>query len=91
MISIKNIFKDGVLDNAAIRIVKLNDDSSQGLPFTLIHDWDDTRFSIGTDSADTITYNWDTDPLPVGTYQVQASSMVFDNKVISDKFNVILR
>ena len=88
---IKNIFKDGILEGAAIRIIKLSDRVSTGLPFELIKDWADTKPAILTDSADTILYNWETSGLETGTYQVQVSSTVLDNRIMSDPFHVILR
>ena len=88
---VKNIFKDGILENAAIRIIKVSDQTSTGLPFQLIKDWSETKPAIQTDSADTIMYNWETSGLQTGTYQVQASSTVLDGRVMSDQFHVVLR
>jgi len=88
---VKNIFKDGILENAAIRIIKVSDQTSTGLPFQLIKDWSETKPAIQTDSADTIMYNWETSGLQTGTYQIQASSTVLDGRVMSDQFHVVLR
>ena len=90
---IKNIFMDSVIGNPAIRILKISDDTSQGLPYTLIKDWEDTAPDIQVDSSDTITMNWNTSgsEISTGVYQFQVSSAVLDNVVMSDKFNLVVR
>ena len=76
-----------------IRILKISDDTSQGLPYTLIKDWEDTAPDIQVDSSDTITMNWNTSgsEISTGVYQFQVSSAVLDNVVMSDKFNLVVR
>lgn len=84
---------DSVIGNPAIRILKISDDTSQGLPYTLIKDWEDTAPDIQVDSSDTITMNWNTSgsEISTGVYQFQVSSAVLDNVVMSDKFNLVVR
>ena len=88
---IKNIFTDAVLNNAAIRIIKYKDDRTTGLPFTEIQGW--TSDGVTINSADTILYTWDTSASDVttGTYEVQTSSTLLGQRVMSDKFTVVVR
>ena len=88
---IKNIFSQSVVNNAAIRIIKLKDDTSTGFPYSQIKDWDDTAGYVQIDSEDTITYNWDTNGIDTGMYELQVSSNVLDQIIVSDKFNLVVR
>jgi hypothetical protein len=84
---LKNIFRHSVTSNASIRIVKVKDDTSTGLPYTQILDWTDMDIS----SDDTLSYSWNTSALDVGTYELQVSSSILDRSIFSDKFSLILR
>ena len=86
---IKNVFNSTILDNAAIRIIKLKDDTSTGTPYEETLAWTSTGVSVNSD--DTIIYNWDTLGAEVGTYQLQVSSTFLDQNIISDKFNLVVR
>jgi hypothetical protein len=88
---IKNIFTESILNNAAIRIIKYKDDRTTGAPYSEIQAWTSTGVSIN--SADTILYNWDTadSDVTTGTYEVQTSSTLLGQNVMSDKFTVVVR
>ena len=88
---IKNVFTQSVVNNAAVRIIKLKDDTSTGLPYDQIKNWGDTSGYVQIDSADTITYNWDTSGMETGMYELQVSSTVLDQTIMSDKFNLVVR
>ena len=88
---IKNVFTQSVVNNAAIRIIKLKDDTSTGLPYDQIKNWGDTSGYVQIDSEDTITYNWDTVGVETGMYELQVSSSVLDQVILSDKFNLVVR
>ena len=88
---IKNIFTNAVLDNAAIRIIKYKDDMTTGSPFTEIQAWTSTGVTVN--SNDTILYTWDTasSDVTTGTYEVQTSSTLLGQNVMSDKFTLVVR
>ena len=86
---VKNIFNSTILSNAAIRIIKLKDDTSTGTPYEETLAWTSTGVSINSD--DTIIYNWDTASKEVGTYELQVSSTFLDQNIMSDKFNLVVR
>jgi hypothetical protein len=86
---VKNIFNSTILDNAAIRIIKLKDDTSTGTPYEETLAWTSTGVSVN--SEDTIIYNWNTSAVEVGTYQLQVSSTFLDQNIFSDKFNLVVR
>ena len=90
---IKNIFRESVISDASMRIIRLADNTTDSVPYVVIKDWNDTRYSIGIDSSDTITYLWDTTEADTraGTYQIQVESTVFDQTVRSGLFTLILR
>ena len=87
---IKNAFTQAVVSDAEIRILKLKDDTSTGLPYVQIQDWDS---NVRIDSSDTISYLWDTTAteVEVGTYELQVRSNILDQTVVSDKFNLVVR
>jgi len=86
---VKNIFNNTILNNAAIRIIKLKDDTSTGAPYEEVLAWTSTGVTVNSD--DTIIYNWDTATQEVGTYELQVSSTFLDQNVMSDKFNLVVR
>ena len=86
---VKNIFNSTILDNAAIRIIKLKDDMTTGVPYEETLAWTSTGVSVNSD--DTIIYNWDTAGKDVGTYELQVSSSFLDQNIMSDKFNLVVR
>ena len=85
---IKNAFTQSVIGDAGIRILKLKEDTSTGLPYVQVLDWNN---STRIDSSDTITFLWDTSNLDTGTYELQVSSNILNQKVFSDKFNLVVR
>lgn len=89
--SIKNIFTDSVINNAAIRIIKYKDDVNTGLPYKQIQAW--TTAGVSITSGDTILYSWDTSDsdIGVGTYEVQTSSVILGQNILSDKFTLVVR
>lgn len=86
---VKNIFNSTILNNAAIRIIKLKDDTSTGTPYEETLAWTSTGVSVNSD--DTIIYNWDTAGKEVGTYELQVSSTFLNQNIMSDKFNLVVR
>jgi hypothetical protein len=86
---VKNIFNNTILDNAAIRIIKLKDDTSTGTPYEEVLAWTSTGVIVNSD--DTIIYGWDTADQAVGTYELQVSSTFLNQNVMSDKFNLVVR
>ena len=86
---VKNIFNNTILNNAAIRIIKLKDDTSTGAPYEEVLAWTSTGVTVNSD--DTIIYGWDTLNQAVGTYELQVSSTFLDQNVMSDKFNLVVR
>tara|TARA_R110002167_G_scaffold204332_1_gene408362 strand:- start:12 stop:905 length:894 start_codon:yes stop_codon:yes gene_type:complete len=86
---VKNIFNSTILNNAAIRIIKLKDDTSTGAPYEEIQSWTSTGVNINSD--DTIIYNWNTVAQEVGTYELQVSSTFLNQNIMSDKFNLVVR
>ena len=86
---VKNIFNNTILNNAAIRIIKLKDDTSTGTPYEEVVAWTSTGVVVNSD--DTIIYNWDTATRAVGTYELQVSSTFLNQNVFSDKFNLVVR
>ena len=86
---VKNIFNNTILNNAAIRIIKLKDDTSTGAPYEEVVAWTSTGVLVNSD--DTIIYGWDTIARDVGTYELQVSSTFLDQNVMSDKFNLVVR
>ena len=86
---VKNIFNNTILNNAAIRIIKLKDDTSTGAPYEEVVAWTSTGVTVN--SEDTVIYNWDTVAQEVGTYELQVSSTFLNQNVMSDKFNLVVR
>tara|TARA_R110000787_G_scaffold273601_1_gene381352 strand:+ start:151 stop:1044 length:894 start_codon:yes stop_codon:yes gene_type:complete len=86
---VKNIFNSTILNNAAVRIIKLKDDTSTGVPYEETLAWTSTGVSINSD--DTIIYNWDTASMEVGIYELQVSSTFLEQNIMSDKFNLVVR
>tara|TARA_R110001583_G_scaffold34637_1_gene115986 strand:+ start:7469 stop:8353 length:885 start_codon:yes stop_codon:yes gene_type:complete len=87
--SIKNIFNSTILNNAAIRIIKLKDDTSSGASYEEIVPW--TSDGVNVNSDDTIIYNWNTEAREIGMYELQVSSTFLDQNILSDKFNLVVR
>ena len=86
---VKNIFNSTILNNAAIRIIKLKDDTSTGTPYEEVLAW--TSTGVIVNSEDTIIYGWDTAGKDVGTYELQVSSTFLNQNIMSDKFNLVVR
>ena len=86
---VKSIFNSTILNNAAIRISKLKDDTSTGTAYEETLAWTSTGVSVNSD--DTIIYNWDTAGEEVGTYELQVSSTFLNQNIMGDKVNLIVR
>ncbi len=96
--AIKNIFKDSVVTNPKLRIVKLNE--NRALPAHVeVSGYSDTSGSIEVTSEDTILFNWDTSELTslpevadgtfgplTGTYMIQAKFDVLDQTIITPEY-----
>jgi hypothetical protein len=99
---IKNIFKDSVLVNPSIQIVKLNDDYTLPARVT-VSAFADTSAYTDTTSDNTMIFNWDTNALytlpsvlngtfgPLtGAYQIQVKYSVLNQTIYSDYLNLII-
>ena len=100
--SIKNIFKDSVITNPAIQIVKLNDDYTLPARIT-VSSFANTSATVDTTSDNTMVFNWDTNALytlpavlngtfgPLtGAYQIQVKYTVLNQTILSDYLNLIV-
>ena len=100
--SIKNIFKDSVIVDPSIQIVKLNDDYTLPARVT-VSSFADTSAFTQTTSDNTLIFNWDTASLytlpsvmngtfgPLtGAYQVQVKYSVLNQTIFSDYMNFII-
>jgi hypothetical protein len=99
---IKNIFKDSVITDASIQIVKLNDDYTLPARVT-VSSFANTSSLTDVTSDSTIIFNWDTNALytlssvqngtfgPItGAYQVQVKFNLLNQTILSDYMNLIL-
>lgn len=96
--AIKNIFKDSVVTNPKLRILKLNE--NRALPAHVeVSGYSDTSASIEVTSEDTILFNWDTSELATlpevaagtfgpltGIYMVQAKFDLLDQTIVTPEF-----
>lgn len=100
--SVKNIFKDSVISNPSIQIVKLNDDYTLPARVT-VSSFSNTSSLVEITSDGTMVFNWDTTALytlpavlngtfgPLtGAYQVQVKYSVLNQTILSDYLNLIL-
>ena len=93
--SIINILKTTLITSPALKITKVNDNTSLDGPFT-VADFADTSGSINTTSDGTIIYKWDTTTIPTsvnfgeakGTYAVEVMYWANGQKNISPRFYV---
>ena len=94
---IKNLFTDSIVTSAGLEITKVAEDGR----FTVssVHD---TSANIHINSADTITYLWDTSDLSSfndtygfggqrGVYEIRARYRVLDEVRYSDRFRIVVR
>tara|TARA_R110000787_G_scaffold80365_3_gene174996 strand:+ start:1978 stop:2883 length:906 start_codon:yes stop_codon:yes gene_type:complete len=86
---LKNIFNSTILDNAEIRIIHLKDDTTSGPAYTEILAW--TSVGVAVNSDDTVIYNWDTQFMDIGMYELQVKSSFLNQTILSDKFNLVVR
>lgn len=86
---IKNIFNSAILSNAQIRIIHLKDDTTSGPSYSETVPWTDAGVIINSD--DTIIYNWDTEFVDLGVYELQVKSTFLNQTIMSDKFNLVVR
>lgn len=100
--SVKNIFKDSVIVEPAIQIVKLNEDYT--LPArVVVSSFSNTSATTDVTADNTIIYNWDTNSLythpsvlngtygPLtGAYQIQVKYSLLNQVIYSDYLNLIL-
>jgi len=84
----KNIIEDTIVNDADVRILKINHEMS-GDPFTEIRAWGDSGVNIT--SMNTIQLLWDTSALTSGDYQIQIRHRLHSEYVYSDKFTIILK
>ena len=101
--SVKNIFRDSVIVEPAVQIVKLNDDYT--LPSrVVVSSFSNTSSTTDVTADNTIIYNWDTNSLythpsvlngtygPLtGAYQIQVKYSLLNQIIYSDYLNLILR
>ena len=100
--SIKNLFKDSVIVNPSIQIIKLNDDYTLPARVT-VSAFADTSAYTDVTSDNTILFNWDTTALYThpsvmngtygsltGAYQIQVKYSVLNQVILSDYLNLIV-
>lgn len=100
--SVKNIFKDSVIVEPAIQIVKLNEDYTLPARVT-VSSFSNTSATTDLTADNTIIYNWDTNALythpsvlngtfgPLtGAYQIQVKYSLLNQIIYSDYLNLIL-
>jgi len=99
---IKTLFKQSIIDDAAIEITKLNDDINLPSRVT-VSGFDDTSALVDVTADNTMIFNWDTDTIKdltvsqvgdlggaTGTYTVQARYDILDQRILSPLFAVIV-
>jgi ATP sulfurylase len=100
--SIMNIFRESVIVNPSIQIIKLNDDYTLPARVT-VSAFADTSAYTDLTSDNTIIFNWDTNSLytlptvlngtfgPLtGAYQIQVKYSVLNQVILSDYLNLIV-
>lgn len=100
--TIRNLFKDSVIVNPSVQIVKLNDDYTLPARVT-VSSFADTSALTDLTSDNTIIFNWDTTSLytlpavqngtygPLsGAYQIQVKYSVLNQVIVSDYLNLIV-
>jgi hypothetical protein len=100
--AVKNIFRDSVLVNPSIQIVKLNDDYTLPARVT-VSSFANTSATTEVTSDNTILFNWDTNSLYTlpavlngtfgsltGAYQIQVKYNVLNQTILSDYLNLIV-
>jgi len=100
--SIKNLFRDSVIVNPSVQIIKLNDDYTLPARVT-VSAFADTSAYTDVTSDNTIIFNWDTNALytlpttlngtfgPLtGAYQIQVKYSVLNQTILSDYLNLIV-
>ena len=92
--SIKNLFSDSVLNNAAMEITKLNDANGLSSRF-VVAEFDDTKDLVDITSDNTLVLNWDTTDLAgiaaanedfggiKGSYEVRAKYTILNQTIKS--------
>ena len=99
---LRNIFKDSIIVNPSIQIVKLNDDYTLPSRVT-VSAFADTSAYVDVTSDNTMVLNWDTNALytlpavlngtfgPLtGAYQIQVKYSVLNQTILSDYLNLIV-
>lgn len=99
---IRNIFKDSILINPSIQIIKLNDDYTLPSRVT-VSAFADTSAYTDVTSDNTMIFNWDTNALytlpsvlngtfgPLtGAYQIQVKYSVLNQTILSEYMNLII-
>jgi hypothetical protein len=99
---IRNIFKDSILINPSIQIIKLNDDYTLPSRVT-VSAFADTSAYTDVTSDNTMIFNWDTNALytlpsvlngtfgPLtGAYQIQVKYSVLNQTILSEYMNLIV-
>ena len=84
---IKNIWRNSVIDNAAIQIRQRHPQTTGQMTNTV--PW--TSSGVNVSSEDTITYLWDTSELTKGDYTVQVKYTLLTETIYSEEFSLVLR
>ena len=92
---VRNTIRDSVINNAAIQIVKLNNEVNLPARVT-VSSFNDTSALTRITEGDTIVFNWDTELLKIhnealagnlgsikGTYYIQAKYNLFNERILS--------
>jgi len=87
---LKTIWRDGVIDNAEIRIRKRNPETT-GLITNIepVSGW--TSSGIDVSSEDTILFTWDTSGESKGDYIVQVKYTLLEQTFVSEEFSLVLQ
>jgi hypothetical protein len=100
-VEIRNSFRESIIQNAALRITKLNETVGYDSRYQ-VSGFSDTSGLVRITSDDAILFNFDTNVLttlaqnegfgqPRGIYEVQAYYDVLNDRIYSKKFKVIVR
>jgi len=100
-VEVRDSFRESIIQNAAIRITKLNEEVGFTGQYE-VSGYADTSGLVRITSDDTVIFNFDTNVLttlaandgfgtPRGVYQIQAKYDVLNERIYSKKFKVIVR
>ena len=100
-VEVRDSFRESIIQNAAVRIVKLNENVGYTGHYE-VSGFSDTSGLVRITSEDAILFNFDTNVLstlaqnegfgtPRGVYQLQAYFDVLNDRIYSKKFKLIVR